>query len=166
LLLISLAGFFYVGRRSLQRWTNTPRPTFQQRKSFGLLVVFLVAVYILFRNPFSLLILVPPLFWFLIGGREGFGRALDILLFLLGGGIIYAMIYLQGFITLRLEWAFLWMMLNMIAVQSFGFVTMLASTAVIAAGLLMIVRPVGKPDKNFPKGGGQKPRPLNFREVH
>jgi hypothetical protein len=144
LFLGDLAVFFYLGRLSLRGLADKPRPAFRQLKSFGLLVVGLVAVFILVRNPFSLLILIPPLFWFLISGRSGIGRVLDIVLFLLGGGIIYAMVYLQGFTKLHLNWAFLWMMLNMIAIQSFGFVTMLASTAVTAAGLLLIVRPVGK----------------------
>ena len=109
-----------------------------------MLVIGLTGVYVLLNNAFSLLFMVPLLFWLLIRGRSSRpGRVLDIVLFILGGMVIYTMIYVQGFLTLRYDFGFLWMMMLMIAVKTFSFAVMLASTAITAAGLCMVVRPPG-----------------------
>jgi hypothetical protein len=100
-----------------------------------------VGVYIVIANPFSLLFLVPVLLWFLIRGRKGIGKLLDIFLFLLGGLMVYALIYFFGFLLLRYGFVFLWMFMNIISIGMFSFPAMLAATAVIAAGLSLIVTP-------------------------
>ncbi len=87
--------------------------------------------------------LVPVLFWFLIRDWGGFSQPVNIIFFLLGGLVIYVMIYFQGFLLLRIDLAFIWMMLTMISVRTFGFATMLGSTAVIAGGLAMITTRLG-----------------------
>jgi hypothetical protein len=101
----------------------------------------LVAVYLLFRNPFSLLFLVPVLFWLLIRGRKSAGKVLDILFFILGGLLPYLLIYQFGFIFLRYNWAFLWYFLNMFSSQMVSVLTAVVSTAVVGAGLALIVNP-------------------------
>ena len=110
-------------------------------KSFALFVIGLGGLYVIAINPFSLLFFLPLLFWFLIRGRKGIGRGLDILFFLLGGLVVYALIYIFGYLTLRYNLAFLWYMLNMFSIRMIGFPTAIMITAVIAAGLTMIVNP-------------------------
>jgi hypothetical protein len=96
---------------------------------------------VLLRNPFSLLFMLPLVFWFLIRGRAKFGKALDVLFFLLGGLVIYGLIYQFGFVTLRYDFAFLWYLLNMFSIRMLSFVSAAVITAIIAAGLAMVVKP-------------------------
>jgi hypothetical protein len=92
-------------------------------------------------NPFSLLFFVPLLFWFLIRGRKGWGRILDILFFLLGGLMVYALFYFFGFVIQKMDFAILWYMMMMFSIGEVGPVTALVIMAVIAAGLSMVVPP-------------------------
>jgi hypothetical protein len=145
LALAGLAVLFLIGRWIARRFAGTGRePDFGAIKSFAFFVIGLGAIYVLVVNPFSLLFMVPLLFWFLIAGRKGLGKILDIVFFLLGGLMLYALIYMFGFITLRYNFGFLWMLMNMIAIQTFGFFTMAVIAAFIAAGLSMVVKPVQK----------------------
>jgi hypothetical protein len=113
-------------------------------KSLTLLVVALSGVYVLLINPFSLLFFLPLLFWFLIGGRRRFGKILDILFFLLGGLVVYGLVYIFGFQTLRYDFAFLWYMLNMFSIRMLSFLSAAMITAIFAAGLSMVVNPPRK----------------------
>ena len=140
LALVSLAFLLFLGPRIARRFSRSgQQPPFGIIKSFALFVVGLAAVYILALNPFSLLFSVPLLFWFLIAGRKGLGRILDIVLFLLGGLMLYALIYMFGFLILHYNLAFLWMLLNMISDRMVSFPTMVVIVAIIAAGLSMVV---------------------------
>jgi hypothetical protein len=103
-----------------------------------MLVVSLGGAYILAVNPFGLFFMLPLLFWLLIRGRRGAGRALDIAFFLLGGLIVYALIYMFGFITLRLNFAMLWYMLNMFSIGMIRFPMAAVIMGILAAGLAMI----------------------------
>ena len=144
LFLIGTGIFFFASRHIAKRWGGAPTsvPEFKQSKSLAMLVVGLAGVYIILNNPFSLLFLVPILFWFLIRGlKTKPSRVLDIVFFLLGGLVIYATVYVQGFLNLRYDFGFLWMLMLMVAVQTFSFVVMLICTAITAAGLSMIIRP-------------------------
>jgi len=145
LFLIGLSLFLYVGRYLISRFAgNSTQPDYADIRSFALFIVFLGEMYLLAINPFSLLFFVPMLFWFLIRGRPGTGRILDILFFLLGGLVLYALVYTFGFVILRYNLAFLWYMLNMFSTGMIGFVTATMITAVVAAGLMLIVNPPGK----------------------
>ena len=104
-------------------------------------MVGLAGLYILVINPFSLLFLIPLLFWFLIGRRDGAGRFLDITLFALGGLVVFALIYFFGFVVLRNNLAVLWHLMMMFSIGMIGLPTAAAITAIIAAGLSMIVTP-------------------------
>lgn len=145
LALMLLVALLFFGRQIGRRFAGLDQePSFGVIKSFALFVVGLGAVYILVFNPFSLLFIVPLLFWFLITGRKGWGKILDIAFFLLGGLMLYALIYMFGFLTLRYNFAFLWMLLNMIADRMVSFPTMVVIAAIFAAGLSMVVNPPQK----------------------
>jgi hypothetical protein len=140
--MIGLGFFLFLGRYLVRRYaSHWAQPQREKIKSFALFVIALGGLYVVAINPFSLLFFVPLLFWFLIRGRQGMGRGLDILFFLLGGLVVYALIYIFGFLTLRYNLAFLWYMMNMFSIQMIGFPTATMITAVIAAGLVMIVNP-------------------------
>lgn len=140
LFLLLLALFLIAGRWAVRRFAgDRPTPSSTAIKSLALLVVGLGGVYVVAVNPFSLLFFLPLLFWFLIGGRRGIGKALDVLFFLMGGLVVYGLIYMFGFQTLRYNFAFLWYMLNMFSIQMISFPTAAMITAVIGAGLAMVV---------------------------
>ncbi len=142
LFLIGLALFFFSSRRLNRRLSGArPSPGAEERKSLAFLVIGLSGLYILGTNAFSLLFFLPLVFWFLFGGKGGLWRLWDILIFLLGGLVVYALVYFFGFLTLHYDFAFLWMFLNMFAIGMIGFVTTLASTAILAAGLSVVVHP-------------------------
>ncbi len=142
LFLLGLVVFIWLGRLLTRRLTGElPAPQPGAIKSFALFVVGLAAVYVLVTNPFSMLFFIPLLFWLLIGCRKGAGRMLDILLFLLGGVVVYFLIYMMGFVIQHMGFAVLWFLMMMFSIGMVGFLTVLAATAIIAAGLVMIVDP-------------------------
>ena len=142
LFLLGLILFVILGRWLVRRYaSDQPAPAFSAVKSLALFVVGLGGVYVIALNPFSLLFFLPLLFWFLIGGLKGIGKALDILFFLLGGLLVYGLVYIFGFQTLRYDFAFLWYMLNMFSIRMISFPTACVITAIIAAGLSMVVTP-------------------------
>ncbi len=142
LYLAGLPALYIVGRRLVRRFAGgMPTPTAGDLKSLGLFVVGLAGAYVLVINPFSLLFFIPVLFWFLIRGRKGLGRALDVLFFALGGVVVYALLYVFGFLILRYNFTFLWYLLNMFSTGMVSFPTAAAITAIIGAGLSMVVHP-------------------------
>lgn len=142
LFLLGLGVFFYLGRRLVRDDVNsTKHATHIQIMSLSMFIIGLSGVYVLWLNPFALLFFVPLLFWLLIAGRRGVGKILDLLLFLLGGLVVYALIYVFGFITLRYNLAFLWFMMNMFSVRMISFPTAAMITAIIGAGLALVVNP-------------------------
>lgn len=145
LYLLGLGVFLFLGRLIASRFSKSSLlPSFADIKSFSLFVVGLGGVYVLALNPFSLLFFVPLLFWFLIRARSGAGKLLDILFFLLGGLMVYALIYFFGFLTLRYNFAMLWYMMNFFSIRMISFPTASVITAIIAAGLSMVVNPPAK----------------------
>jgi hypothetical protein len=142
LFLVGLVVFLIIGRWLVRRSAvYPPTPAGGLIKSFGLFVVGLAGVYVLALNPFSLLFFIPLLFWFLIGVRKGAGRILDILFFVLGGLVVYFPFYFFGFMIQHMNFAVLWYMMMMFSIQEVSFLTALAITAIITAGLAMIVNP-------------------------
>jgi hypothetical protein len=112
-----------------------------QLKSLTLLIVGLAGLYLLAINPVSLLFLVPLVGWFFIGGRRGAGWLVDILLFALGGLIVYVLFYFFGFVILRIDWAILWHLMMMFSIGMIGFPTAMVITAILAAGLMLVITP-------------------------
>lgn len=134
------ALLFAVGRRIYRvRMKGSVQVNHSQIKSLGYLVVGICGIYVLVNNAFSLLFFVPLLSWFLIRGRTGRGRLLDIGLYFLGGLVFYALFYFFGFITYDYGFAFAWFLLMMFSIRMLGFVTASMLAAVIAAGLSMVV---------------------------
>ncbi len=140
LFVIGLAAFIYLGRR-----LDSPRPdpltspSGVDTKSLSLLVIGLCGLYILVSNPFSLLFMLPVLFWFLIRHRTGAGRGLNLVWFALGGLVVYALLYVFGFLMLRLNWSFLWYLMNMFSTRMISFPAAAVITAILAAGLAMLI---------------------------
>jgi hypothetical protein len=141
LFFLGLGAFFFVSRRMLRRVAAVASPGFAQVRSFSFLVIGLAALYVFAINPFSLLFFVPLLFWFLIKRREGASRYLNVLLFVLGGLVVYALIYFFGFVIFDYNFAFLWFLLNMFSIQMISVPTAAAITAIIAAGLSLLTAP-------------------------
>jgi hypothetical protein len=140
--LIGLGVFFAIGRWLVRRLAgNQEAPGFSSIKSLAFFVTGVIALLILIIDPFALLFFIPILFWFLIGGRSGMGKILDVLFFILGGLMIYALIYVFGFLLLRYEFVFLWYFISAISTGTFSFVDIAAGAAVMAAGLSMIINP-------------------------
>jgi hypothetical protein len=142
LYLAGLTFFLVVGHKSAGHFGNQQAdPAPGQLKSLALLIVGLAGLYLLVINPFSLLFLVPLVAWFFIGGRRGAGRLVDILLFALGGLIVYVLFYFFGFVILRIDWAILWYLMMMFSIGMIGFPTTIAITAILAAGLMLVITP-------------------------
>ena len=66
---------------------------------------------------------------------------MDILLFALGGLIIYVLFYFFGFVILRIDWAILWHLMMMFSIGMIGFPTATVITAILAAGLMLVITP-------------------------
>jgi hypothetical protein len=142
LFLLGLVLFFILGRRLAARTTQaTTRPAPEAIKSLALFIVGLAGVYILAINPFSLLFMVPLVFWLFIQGRRKLGWVLDLVLFALGGLIVYFLIYFFGFVILRNDFAILWYLMMMFSIGMIGWPTAAVILAILAAGLSMVVRP-------------------------
>ena len=142
LFLLGLAFFLWLGRKLAGRFSGpADAPSAAQMRSLALLVVGLAGVYILLVNPFSLLFMVPLVNWYFIRRRRGVGRILDIALFALGGLIVYVLFYFFGFVILRNNFAVLWYLMMMFSIGTIGFPSAVAITAIIGAGLSMIVDP-------------------------
>ena len=138
---LGLILFFWLGRKLAAR-LQREMPAFWGRKSLTLLFVGLGGVYLLFRNPFSLLFLAPTLLWFLVKSRQSkAGRILDWVLALGGGLIVYALLFFFGFVILRNNLAIFWYILMMFSIREVGFRSMAMTTAIIAAGLALVVNP-------------------------
>ncbi len=145
LFILGLALFLFAGRKLAAVYLRKKDPVeFGAIKSLAFFIIGVVGVYIIIANPFSLLFIVPVLFWFLITGRKGAGKLLDIVFFLLGGLLVYALVYFFGYVNLRYGIVFLWMFLNMFSTGTISFGAAIASTAVLAAGLAMLVNPPSK----------------------
>ncbi|MDH3942572.1 MAG: M28 family metallopeptidase [Anaerolineae bacterium] len=138
--------FFY-----LARWLHKKRLAFARRpdhtsvKGLAMLIVGLSGIYVLVKNPFSLLFFVPLLFWLLIRGRSGWGRILEVVLYFMGGLVFYGLFFFFGFVIFDYQFAFGWFLLMMFSIQMIGFVTASLLAAVIAAGLSLVVPPAEHP---------------------
>ena len=118
--LLGTGVFFAIGRWTVRRFAgDAAAPAFGMIKSLAFLIIGVIGVLVLITDPFALIFFVPVLFWFLIGGRKRFGRILDIIFFLLGGLMIYALIYFFGFQILRYGFVFLWYFISAISTGMF-----------------------------------------------
>ncbi len=141
LFIIGMVLFFWLSRHLLkQSFAKDSTPVFSSVKSLAIFIVAIGSLYFLVINPFSMLFLIPTLCWFLITGRKGFGRILDIVLFLLGMLVIFALLYFFGFVIQRSNFAVLWYIMMMFSIREISFITASVILAILAAGLSLIVR--------------------------
>jgi len=136
--LLGLALLLTVGRRLTGRFHP---PDFDAARSLAFLTLGLASLFIAVTNPFSLLFVLPCFSWLLIRGRRGFGFALDLLFFALGGLLVYVLIYFFGFVILRIGLYVLWYLLMMFAIPMISPAGAAAIAAILAAGLSLVVRP-------------------------
>jgi hypothetical protein len=122
LFLVSLVVFIILGRSLAGRlYLSMDAVENRETRSLAYLALGLAAAYVLAVNPFALLFMLPCLFWLLIWKRKRIAALLNLVLFALGGLLVYAMIYEFGFVVLTLNWAFLWYMLNMFSTRMIPF---------------------------------------------
>jgi hypothetical protein len=142
--LVALGGLFAVGRRLAARFTPAVgTPPHRTIRSLAFLAIGIAALFVFLTNPFSLIFMLPLFFWLPIRGRRGAGLVVDVLLFLLGGLLIYVLVYFFGFAILRIGLYVLWYLLMMFAIPMIHPAAALAITAILAAGLSLLVRPPG-----------------------
>jgi hypothetical protein len=142
LYVVGSALLFFLSRRIMRRFFPG-LPSHPQVKSLAFLIVGLSGLYVLVKNPFSLLFFVPLLLWLLIRGRQGRGRFIDIVLYFMGGLVFYGLFYFFGFVIFDYHFAFAWFLLMMFSIQMIGFITASMLAAVIASGLSLVVPPPG-----------------------
>jgi hypothetical protein len=138
--LLGLALLLIAGRRLAR---EAEPPSHDASRSLAFLAIGLAALFVAATNPFTLLFTVPCFSWLLIRGRRGFGFALDLLSFALGGLLVYVLIYFFGFVILRIGLNVLWYLMMMFAIPMISPLGAAAIAAILAAGLSLVVRPVG-----------------------
>ncbi|MCB9569224.1 MAG: M28 family peptidase [Myxococcales bacterium] len=145
--LAALAGMLALGRRlaaRAQARDGAAAPSFGERKSLALALIAAASLYILLRSPFTLLFVVPTLAWIGVRGRCGLGRALDVVLLVVGGAILYLLIYFFGFVILRNGFGVLWYLMMMFGIGMVSLPSAIAVAAVLAGGAAIVVPPPGE----------------------
>lgn len=137
--IIGLIVFFWGARKVTGRWITQDSISGYYRKVLTSGVVGFGAVYLLFINPFSLIFILPLLLWSGISGQPGQTPVRDWVLLILGGTVIYVLIYFFGFVILRNDFAILWYLMMMFSIHMISFPTALMITATLAAGLSLVV---------------------------
>ncbi len=144
-----LATLFWVGNRLFIHFGRGREgsPDSDHYRMLAFFVLGLSATYLLVINPFSLALILPVFMWMWI--REGNSMWVNILLFLLGGIMLYVLITFFGFMIMKNDWAILWYLMMMFSVGMVSFPTAMMVAAVISAGLLLVSQPklksVGRP---------------------
>jgi hypothetical protein len=108
-------------------------------RSLAFLAIGLAAVFVIATNPFTLLFTLPLFFWLLIRGRRGLAFLADLGFFLLGGLLIYVLIYFFGFAILHIGLYVLWYLLMMFAIGMVSPAGAVVVAAILAAGLSLVI---------------------------
>jgi Peptidase family M28 len=124
--LFLLTILFYLGRRFLLK---IPAVDFVAARLLAMVMVVLFGIYLLVINPFSLLFIIPLLFWLLVDPDKS--KPGNILLFLLSTILLFILLYFFGFVILRNNFAILWYIMMMFSIKMVSF-----STAIMIAGLM------------------------------
>jgi len=104
------------------------------------LVTGLGGLAIFLKNPFSVILILPLYFWGLIHHRSASYTWMNVVWFLLGGIMIFALIAYFGFVIMQNGFAILWYLMMMFACGMIGFTTSLIITAIMASGILLVKR--------------------------
>ena len=147
---LALVGMILLSRRLAARPSAALAPSHPTIRSLAFLAIGLAAIFVLLTNPFSLIFMLPLFSWLLIRGRRWPGYLLDLAFFLLGGLMIYFLIYFFGFAILRIGLYILWYLLMMFAIPMIHPAAAVAIAAILAAGLSLVVRP---PARRTPAAG-------------
>ena len=110
-------------------------------RRLAFLAIGLASGFVFATNPFSLIFTLPLFFWLWIRGRRGVAYGLDLMFFLLGGTLIFVLIYFFGFVILHTGLYVLWYLLMMFAIRMISPAGAVAIAAILAAGLSLVVRP-------------------------
>jgi hypothetical protein len=146
LYLLGLVLMIAAARRLAVRFTpQADQPAHPAVRSLAFLAIGLAAVFVIATNPFTLLFTLPLFFWLLIRGRRGLAFLADLGFFLLGGLLIYVLIYFFGFAILHIGLYVLWYLLMMFAIGMVSPAGAVVVAAILAAGLSLVIRP--------PRGG-------------
>jgi Peptidase family M28 len=133
LLIIALTTF-------LVRWLKKKIPRAEaQRRPVALIVLSVLSLLIFYKNPFSLLFILPVLyFWPLISPHTSFfGKLMNLVFFLLGGSILFYFLYLYSF-QIFVGWYMTWYFLQMLAFRMIAPHAALAGITAIAAGITLL----------------------------
>ena len=140
--LIALWEFLQIGRRLGAVYVeHRPRPSFAQIRALVFLAVGLGILFVMTVNPVSAFAFIPLFAWLFISGRHGWGKLLDVILFLVGGLFVYGLIYFVGYNIVAVRLVALWYMMLGISVQMIDFWSASILFAVIAAGLALLINP-------------------------
>ncbi len=140
LFLLGLSLLFFAFRRLSARYGNAA-VSHRAIASLAFLAIGLSALFILATNPFGLLFMVPLLFWTGIAGRRGTGLLLDLLLFALGGLMVYLLLYFFGFVILRNDFAILWYLMMMFSIRMISLPMAVVISLILGAGISLVVPP-------------------------
>lgn len=139
LFVLALALLFPASRRLFARFFQPP--SFPERQTIAYSALAIAALYLLFRNPFSLVFLLPASAWLLIQRRAGPACIFNGLAFATGGLTVYALLYFFGFLILRNGLAVLWYIQMMFSIGMIGWASSAVIVASIAAGLSLVIPP-------------------------
>jgi len=142
LFVMSSVGFF-VAAQAIRKWlfSRYERPSSEQMSIVALAVLAVVAGCVIAVNPFSLLLLLPTICWIALKPRPGQRNWINLLLFVAGGAVVYALFYVFGTQLLRIDFYILWYLLMMLSIKMIGPVTVLLVAATVAAGLVLLLPP-------------------------
>ncbi len=135
LFLVTLAALIWLGNRFARKFTNPSSENHLSVVSF--LVIGIGSVVIFLKNPFSVILILPLYIWGLIHHRSSF-RWMNIVWFLLGGAMIYALIGYFGFVIMQNDFAILWYLMMMFSCGMIGFPTAVIITGLLASGIILV----------------------------
>ena len=124
----------------LTRWLKKKIPAAKvQGRLAALTVLSILALLVFLKNPFSLLFLLPVLyFWPLISPHSSlFGKLMNLIFFLLGGSVLLYFLYLYSF-QIFVGWYMSWYFLQMLAFKMIAYHAAIAGIAAIAAGITLL----------------------------
>ena len=143
--IVGLGVLFWIGRKIAAHFLlQSQKLPINVIKQFGFVILGLCGLWLLWRNPFSLIFLCPTFVWIFISGRKRSGKLIDILIFLSGCLLIFILIYFFGFVIMKNGFAILWYLMMMFSVQMISFPTAALIMACLAVGLGMVVKPAGE----------------------
>jgi hypothetical protein len=140
LYLVALAELLNLGRAlEAVLFDYLGHPNYLEAKTLAMFMVGLGCLYFLFAAPLLIVLFLPIASWIFITGRQGWGKVLDVALFLFGGVIFLAFVIFSANVSAESGPEIVWYMLMATAVRSVSTATAMVGTIIIAAGLSLVV---------------------------